>query len=424
MKRLLASFLMIQLVAAPAFAATADKKMSLQECYDLALQRSETVAISEQEIAAAQAIYTQALGSVLPKLSINVQEFLQDSSAQSNGGGSVGSTFTQFSRPSVAVTLNQPIFRGFKEFHALKLAKVNESQKRLLHRNAERLLFQDVVIAFLTIVKIERDIEIFQKIIQVETSSIHELAERVHLGKSRESEAALLETDVALLQAQLEQKRGERRTAYDSLAFLTGIDPQPPIAYDNPPVRDLKPLDYYTSLLDERPDVQAARDDVQLAKGQVKIRQGDLLPSADVAANYYPYRAGFLKDIKWDATFNVGIPVFNWETVGQIREAKTRAKQSELQEELTRRTASTQVQKSYDGYVSSRNEYQKFRSASDKARQSYDLQSKDFSQSLINTLDLLQSQQTWLDALRQRNTAEVETWLDWLALQVTAGVLP
>ncbi len=142
MRRLLACCLLLNLVAAPLLAATGEKaekgsrKMSLQECYDLALQRSETVAISEQEIAVAQAIYTQALGSVLPKLTINVQELLQDSSANSSGAGSVGSTFTQFSRPSVAVNLTQKLFQGFKEFRAIKLAKVNESQKRLLHRNA------------------------------------------------------------------------------------------------------------------------------------------------------------------------------------------------------------------------------------------------------------------------------------------------
>lgn len=423
MRRLLliGALLTCFVAASPARAA---EKMGLMECYELALARSEAVAISDQEIARAQTIYTQALGSVLPKLSINVVEILQDSSSQNDGAGQVGSTFTQFSRPSVAVTLKQPIFKGFKEFRALKLAKVNESQKRLLKRNAERLLFQDLVIAFLTIVKIERDIEIFQKIIQVERSSAGELRERVRLGKSRDSEAALLEADIALNEAQLEQKRGERKIAYDTLAFLTGLDPQPQIDYGAPPVRDLQPLDHYTRLLDERPDVQAARDAVQIAQGEVKIRQGDLLPQADVTANYYPYRAGFQRDIKWDATFNVGIPVFNWETVGQIREAKTLAKQAQLQEELTKRSAGTEVQKAYDGYVSSRNQYKKFQTASEKARNSYGLQAKDFSDSLINTLDLLQSQQTWLDALRQRNTSEVLTWLDWMTLQVTSGVMP
>ena len=122
--------------------------------------------------------------------------------------------------------------------------------------------------------------------------------------------------------------------------------------------------------------------------------------------------------------FNVGIPVFNWETVGFIREAKVKAKQSELQEELTRRSASTEIQKSYDGYVSSLNQYMKFVSASSKARQSYNLQSKDFTDALITTIDLLQSQETWLEALRQRNTAEAQAWLDWLGLQVTSGILP
>jgi outer membrane protein TolC len=95
-----------------------------------------------------------------------------------------------------------------------------------------------------------------------------------------------------------------------------------------------------------------------------------------------------------------------------------------LQEELARRSASTEIQRSYDGYVSSLNQYKKFVIASSKARQSYDLQSKDFSGALITTIDLLQSQETWLDALRQRNTAEAQAWIDWLGLQVTSGILP
>ncbi|HKX13521.1 MAG TPA: TolC family protein [bacterium] len=421
MKRLLLALFCLTFAAR---LEAAETKMSLEECYRYALQRSETVAISEQEIARAQAIYTQALGSILPKLSINVSELLQDSSANTDGAGEVGSTFTQFSRPSVAVTLTQPIFRGFKEFRALKLAKINESQQRLLWRNAERLLFQDVVISFLTIVKLERDIESFESILKVQRSSLGALNERVRLGKSRDAEGALLSAELALNEAELARLQGTRKVAYDTLSFLTGIDPQPAIAYDNPPVRDLKPLEYYATKVDNRYDVQAARDATQIARGEIKIRQGDLLPQADVVANYYPYRTGFQRDIKWDATFNLGIPVFNWETVGFIREAKVRAKQSELQEELTRRSASTEIQKSYDGYVSSLSQYKKFVSATGKARQSYSLQSKDFTDSLVTTIDLLQSQETWLEALRQRNTAEAQAWLDWLALQVTSGILP
>lgn len=423
MKRFLVAVLLALPLSLQA-ATKAEPGMSLEECYRYALQRSETVAISEQEIARAQAIYTQALGSVLPKLSINVNELLQDSSANTDGAGTVGSTFTQFSRPSVAVTLTQPLFRGFKEFRALKLAKINESQQRLLWRNAERLLFQDVVISFLTIVKLERDIESFQSILKVQRSSLGELSERVKLGKSRDAEGALLSAEIALNEAELARLQGNRKVAYDTLGFLTGLDPQPPISYLNPPVRDLQPLEYYATRVDNRYDVQAARDATQIARGEIKIRQGDLLPQADVVANYYPYRAGFQRDIKWDASFNVGIPVFNWETVGFIREAKVRAKQSELQEELTRRQASTEIQRSYDGYVSSLNQYKKFANASSKARQSYDLQSKDFKDALITTIDLLQSQETWLEALRQRNTSEAQAWIDWLGLQVTSGILP
>ena len=55
-------------------------KMSLSDCFQAALKRSETVAISDQEISAARGRYSQALGTLLPSFSVNASELLQASS--------------------------------------------------------------------------------------------------------------------------------------------------------------------------------------------------------------------------------------------------------------------------------------------------------------------------------------------------------
>jgi outer membrane protein len=402
------------------------QKMTLKECYDFALRRSETVAITAEEINQAKARYTQALGEVLPKIAIHASELLQDDSAQGSaaGSGNVGNTLTRFSRPEVAVNVYQSLFQGFREITAIKLSGADKARARFQTEDAERLLYQDVAVAFYTVATIELDIQTDQRAIVVLKDRVRELGGRVKLGKSREGEQLAQEADVSLLEADLEEKIGLRKVAYEMLSFLTGLDPQPPIRVEDPTRQKLKAAEDYVAMVTQRPDVLASQEDVKIAKGQITISRADLLPSANAQFNYYPYRAGFLKEIHWDATFNMDVPVFNWGTFGVIREAKSKAKQSEIQAELTQRQAVTEIKKSHEAYQSSLNELKKYEIAVSKSQASYLRQTQDFQLGLITNLDVLQSERTFLDAVRQRNDAKVKTWSDWINLQIVAGIKP
>jgi outer membrane protein TolC len=118
------------------------------------------------------------------------------------------------------------------------------------------------------------------------------------------------------------------------------------------------------------------------------------------------------------------IPVFNWSTFGVIREAKSRAKQSEIQAELTQRQAVTEIKKAHEAYQSSLRELKKYETAVSKSRASFEKQTADFGLGLITNLDVLQSERTFLDAARQRNDSKVKTWSDWINLQIVAGIKP
>jgi len=246
----------------------------------------------------------------------------------------------------------------------------------------------------------------------------------VDLGKSRESEMALQQTSIGTLNADLEKKKGDLKVAYQVMSFLTGLDPQPPIKLENPLSAKVEPMQYYVEHAFTRGDVQAAQQQITIAKGEVQVAKGDLYPQVDLNANYYPYRAGFLGQINWDATVSVNAPLFNWGTIGLIREAKSKAKQSELQAEQTLRLAVTEIKQGYDSYDSSRKQFAKYQIAANLAQKSYDLQVGDFRLGLINNLDLLVTQRTWFDALRQRDLSETGVWLDWFRLMVRSGVMP
>lgn len=417
------------LTALPAAAAPPgpQKKIGLRECYELAVKHMETVQISQQQIQEAKARYTEALGEVIPKVAIQASEFLQDDSANtpnSNTTGQVVNTFTRFSRPQVGINVYQNLFRGLKEITAMKMAKSDEYKQRYNKEDVERLLYQDVATAFYAVMVVEQDIANDLKVMKAYRDRISELNRRVGLGKSRESEVLAQESDLAMLEGNLEKNKGNLKAAYEMLSFLTGLDPHPPIRWDDPGKYQLKPVTEYTAQAEGRADVMATKESVNIAKGDVKFRRGDLLPSAYADFNYYPYRVGFQKDIHWDATFNLKVPIFYWTTYGLIREAKAKALQSELQLQLLKRQAVTDIKKAYEHYKASLLEYQKYNVAAQKSEKSYYRQIEDYNMGLINNLDVIYALNTWLAASRQRDDARVRVLSDWVTLHITSGIKP
>ena len=424
MNRKVAIALISILFGWPASGQSADEPLTLPQCYALALRRSEVVAISEQDIEKARARFNQALGEVLPKVSLNFTNLTQDVPPQAQNNSDVGTTFTRRNRPELAVRFNQTLFRGLQEITALRLSGSDRALQKYKKADLERLLFQDVATSFYVIAKIEQDIRTNQMILAVLNGRIKELKERVDLGKNRESELTAQEADTSLVDADLEKLKGDRRVAYEALSFLTGLSPHPPIAATDPLREKLLPVEEYASSSLERPDVKADVESLKLAKGDVKIRYGELLPAADLEANLYPIRVGFQRDINWDLFLNVNVPVFNWGSYGRIQETKASAKQAELRLVERERIAVNEVRQSYDSFQSSLRQYRKYGVAVQKSEASYRGQAEDFSRGLINNLDVLQSQRTWFQALRLRDDAKVQSWIDWTLLQVTAGVLP
>ncbi len=398
------------------------ENLSLTDCYELSLQRSEQIAIAETDIEIARHRYFQALGTVLPKASFIYRNDLQDPVSNDEGGFS--NNFSRISRSQTAFNLYQPLFQGFKEFQAIKLSKVDKVRQKLLLENAKRLLFEDVTVAYLTISRIERDIDATQMILGVAKRQLNDLRHEAALGKSRESEVAAQATTISLLEAQLENRRGERKVGYETLSFLTGLSPHPPIKKEAQVTPQLETLEKYIALVRNRADIQAAHKETELRKGEIVISRSDLLPQAGISANIYPYRQGFLNNSRWDAVLQLEVPIFDGEAWGRLRESKAQSKISEYETQEKERIALREIRSAYQSFQSSQTEFKKYRQATQQAKKNYRLQQSDFRLGLIDNQDLLQSQRTWLEAIRARDTAEALYWLRWVQLQTRTGLLP
>ncbi|MBF0491674.1 MAG: TolC family protein [Deltaproteobacteria bacterium] len=418
MKRLSLFFFVLFFFPFTLSASPTGEHLTLNDCYQLTLKRSETLKLSEEDIKISEAHFLQALGTILPRINLNYSEFFQDDS--SNGDPTVSSSLTQFRRPQAGIGMSLTLFRGFREFYALRSSKIDAAEKEFKKKEVERLLYGDVATAFFTVASLEAEMKSQQKIKKIVKERITEIQNRIQLGKSRDSEYAAQAAELSLIEADLEKKKGDLRIAYELLGLLTGLTPQPPIKIEELNIV-LGHYEDWKSNLAKRSDLQAQNKAIELAKEDIKVQRSYLLPQLDFNANTWIYRSGYQNDILWDTTLNLSVPLFNFSTFGNIREARIKTKQEEIRKEELNRSSEKEVGRDYVNLRSSLEQLKKYKLAAKMTEMSYQQQVKDYQQNLVTNLDVLQSQRTWMQALEQSQTAQVQVWAAWAKLKMSSG---
>ncbi len=367
--------------------------LTLAECYQLTLKRSETLAISTEQIKEAQARFLQALAGALPHASFVSQDIWQD--------GSGASAFTLKHLPSRYFNISQTLFSGFKEIAATRGAKLEKRQRLEEKARVEQLLLVDVSDAFHLLLEQREDMATVDAIRVALLERMDELTEREKLGRSRASEVKTIEAQLRRTEADLESARNKETITRNLLEFLTGLDEIPAITDT---VIQLNPLDEektYLAKADTRADVLAAQDAWKVSEKAVTVAQAKLWPTVTADGNYYTDRAGVSQDIKWDVTLKVTVPLFQGgEAVGGIQEALSKSRQARWHYVERQRSAELDIENAYARLRDAVTVNGLLEQALLAAEESYQLQVEDYRRSLVNNLDVLQALQTLEGARR------------------------
>lgn len=420
MKRLLSFIFLV--IFPPLFA---EDQLTVQKAFEAALRRSESYAIREEEIKAAEGRYYQALGTVLPHLTASGSEIVQDTSGLNLGGDAFSSSFVRKSRPEVAITLTQPLFQGFREFKALSASRADRKKTELEVERARQLLFAEVVQLFLLTRELEEESSILISQKGVLERRIVELGGRIRLGKSRNSELLSAKSQDSLLEAEIARVQGQRSVAGETLNFLTGLSGEQKLALPEDPISPLESLENYLVRGGNRPDRTASQFAVQLSEAKLVSERAHYFPSLNLEANYYPYRVGFQDAIDWDLLFTLQFPLFeggnSW---GLVKEAKARLKQAELAESESGRRVELEIREAYHNLETSRNEVLALEKAEQNASKNYEAQNREYRSGLVNNLEVLQSLREWHEIRRQANRGRHRALLNAYRLKLAMGELP
>lgn len=391
--------------------------LTLAECYRLALKQSEALAIHQELIAEAEARFTSAFSALLPRVSFVSSDKRQD--------GTGSSAFTLRHVPERKFALSQPLFSGFREFAALRGSKAEQAQRRLEKAHAEQLLLMDVADAFYLSLELRDDLGALAMIRQALAARLADLAAREQIGRSRPSEVVSAEAALRRVEAEGHDVRRQQTVARHLMEFLTGMEPLGSLTDAEPALPAVGPESAYLAKAIAQPGVHATEQAARVAKAGVAVAGADRWPTVDLDGNYYVERVGNAKDVDWDATVEVDVPIFQGgEVAGAIRAAESQARQADWEVSSARRSAVRDVRDRHAQVTAAIAQAEALTRALEAADESYRLQVEDYDRALVNHLEVLQALQALQDVRRDAIHAQHEAKRSAWRLRASVGERP
>ncbi|MBF0122903.1 MAG: TolC family protein [Candidatus Omnitrophica bacterium] len=394
----------------PCLAHAADR-LTLKDCYQMALKRSETIGIQKELIKETEGLMLQSLSTALPKVAFAYSEKWQDVAGQRHGD--------QYA-PEAKFTLTQPLFTGFKEFAAISASKHIGKQREAELRRAKELLFVDVSDAFYLYLSYQEDEEAVGDIQKALHDRVKDLKKRESIGKSRLAEVASAEAKLRKAEANLEGVRSQKEVVAGLLSFLIGRSVNRLVVEDLPAWKPS--IEKLLKNVDKRPDVIAAQEALASYKNNMTSARSSFLPNISLGANAYTKRADTYEGNDWDATLTVNVPIFNGTTdIGTYRQAKAQKNQAVLRLDRVRRMAMMEIKSAYIKWQANTRRVKALEKAVEAFEKNYDLQLKDFRNNLVNSLDILTAIEDLQGSRRDFIAGRADFYRSYWSLKVATG---
>lgn len=392
-------------------------RYSLEQCYDLALKRSDTVATQIESVNQAEEHIRESFASFIP--SLNVSSNLTTQQAPSNP--LLASIFTA-NQTTLQSTVKENLFNGFRDFNTLKQRNLEKEAAAAAREQAKVQLFQDTAQAFYNVLAYEHDIVNYQNEIASDQKRKEDLAIRMRVAQAREADLVSIDSSIASLEASVSGTQGLLDATRESLSFLTGLPPETEISDSESYPEKPGDLEKWLGSYEKRPDVLQAKWNLDAADKSVNAAWGAHLPAVDFLADYYFARPGIYTGINWDVQLNITIPIFSGGlTQALVREAASQREQRDITLDQTRKEAERDIRSAYKSFAADLDQVTKLEKAAKLAERNYELLVKDNREGIATNIDVLQALANAHELKRTWDHARFSTKYDYAKLQIISS---
>jgi len=415
------------------------EEYSLDDLYRLALGRSETIKITEEDLYISERGKDKAISTLLPTLST-----FGGHTRYSEEKRSATSTLQPEYSTSWGLRLDQSFSLSGRELTALKIAK-DTIIKTVFDLDAVKeghLL--SVASAYYDVLKSKKAVEI--AMVNVERLTKHRDAAKTRLKVGEATKTVLLRAEAELSGAQADLIKAENnlRLAKVILARTVGIEGDYDIRESQGlGVRgqELKELDIITAncqlttvdclkqrALSERVELKALERQKKIAEDGVKYAKGLYWPTLSVEGVYswkedHPASSFTTKESIYGG-LRLAFPFFEGGLRrAEVKEAEAKLRQAEYRLSDFKHSVNVEVEDAYLNLITQSGILDKLQSEKEYAMDNYNAVSKQFEHGLANSIDVMDANTLLVTAERELTNAKYDYQLAILKLRRATGTL-
>lgn len=392
---------------------------TLQEAYQSALQKNELVGTQNEQVRQIRERVKQVRGGMYPQISANATYLMQPQPSDP-----VARDFFPERQTTIALTANQVLFRGLREFAGIRQQKDLVSAQEEIRNQMVISLYQDVTGSYLNILTLEQDLKNISAQAKIYDERVSELSGRVRRGESSSSDMLTAQSSQAALRAEAQVVEGNLKMSREAFAFITGLSAgevltDPDLAKS----QKVGSLSSYLSKIENRYDIKAAREQLSAMEEEVSIAKGAHWPSLDLTGNYYFRRPeGFSEDLNWDVQLRLSLPLFEGgSTQSKVREAASKRIEADLTLARARRMAEQEVRTYYENFQARLKQVEALEKAGSLSEKNYQVLQKDYRRGLARNIDVQVALTDYRMSARALDQARFAAQMDLVRLQVAAA---
>jgi outer membrane protein len=403
-KKILAFVFFVMLVFSGMAQENHSYRFSLEDCLHFAVSNSYERKSMELTGKSLETTYEQSKQQRLPNLSASVgQNFSNNENGWSTSGNvGVGSSVTIYQGGNINNTIEQ---------NRLNLER-NEVQ---LERYDNQLATQ-ILQSFLTVLG-------NQELLNYQLEVLNTSREQLKQGRSRHKVGAILESDLLLLEAQYYSDSNnvvDTRINIDNnlldLKVLLSMNPTDDLQIVSPDTDNLDGLkeslpseeEAINMAMEYMPDLRMGDYDIRLAEKSVDMARGNYFPSISANANLGMGVLSFDGDgnSRWygkpteSAGISMSIPIYSrGQTKANVKKSRIALEQAQLDYEQSALSVRQTVVQAYRNVVSAYNAYKVSQVRENAYSKSFNAYNIQYQYGTITTVELLQQQNNYLNAL-------------------------
>lgn len=379
-------------------------RFSLEECLRFAVANSYERKSMELTGKSLETTYEQSKQQRLPNLSASIGQNLSNNE---NGWSTSG---------NVGVGSSVTIYQGGNINNTIEQSRLNVERNEVQLERYDNQLATQILQSFLTILG-------NQELLNYQLEVLNTSREQVKQGRVRHNVGTILESDLLLLEAQyysdsnnvVDTRINIENNLLD-LKVLLSMSPTDNLEIVTPNTDNLDDLkdslpseeETVNLAMEYMPDLRMSDYDIRLAEKSVDMARGNYFPSISANANVGMGVLSFDSDgnSKWygkpteSAGISMSIPIYSrGQTKANVKKSRIALEQAQLDYEQSALTVRQTVVQAYRNVISAYNAYKVSQVKENAYSKSFNAYNIQYQYGAITTVELLQQQNNYLNAL-------------------------